>query len=164
MNQLEKFNQIQTFMFDLDGVLTNNRMLVMDSGDLLRQINVRDGYAIEAAIQRGYLVCIISGGTSKGIFQILTELGIKDIIPGGKNKVDAYNDLVNNYRLNEEEILYMGDDLPDYEVMRKVGFPCCPSDAVPEIRELSHYISHKAGGEGCVRDVIEKVMKLQGRW
>lgn len=164
MNMLERFADISTFFFDVDGVLTNNMILILEDGKLLRQMNVRDGLAIKMALQQGYRVCIITGGRSEGVVERLRGLGIQDIHSGISDKLEVYEELKTLYDLADEEILYMGDDLPDYTVMRRVGLPVCPADAAPEIAELAHYISPLVGGAGCVRDVIEKVMRIQGKW
>jgi 3-deoxy-D-manno-octulosonate 8-phosphate phosphatase (KDO 8-P phosphatase) len=164
MNHLEKFRDIRTFIFDVDGVLTDGSLIVLENGSLLRQMNIRDGYAIRRAIETGYKVCIITGGKSLGVESRLSKLGVEDIFSGVQDKLPVYNTLLEKYQLDESLILYMGDDLPDYQVMRKVGFPCCPADAAPEIISLSRYVSPKPGGKGCVRDVIEKVLRLNYHW
>ena len=164
MNHLESFRQVHTFIFDVDGVLTNNKVLVMENGQLLRQMNIRDGYAIKRAVDAGYKVCIITGGRSEGVRRRLEALGVKDVYLGAQEKLESYEEFVAAYSLDEGKILYMGDDLPDYPVMRRVGFPTCPRDAAPEIFDLALYISPMNGGEGCVRDVIEKVLRLNGSW
>lgn len=164
MNQLEKFRDVHTFIFDVDGVFTNNEILILEGGELLRKMNVRDGYAVKKAIQAGYRVAIITGGSSEGVRKRLEALGIKDIYVGRQEKMEAYDQFVLEYDLNPLGILYMGDDFPDRPVMRRVGLPTCPSDAIPEILEFVDYISPYKGGDGCVRDVIEKVMRLQNKW
>jgi 3-deoxy-D-manno-octulosonate 8-phosphate phosphatase (KDO 8-P phosphatase) len=164
MNLLEKFREIHTFIFDVDGVFTNSDLIVLENGALLRKMNVRDGYAVKRAIQEGYRVCIITGGSSEGVTSRLKGLGIPDIYTGISNKLDTYEEYIITYELDSAEILYMGDDIPDYEAMRLAGLPCCPNDAANEIIEISQYISPKKGGDGCVRDVIEKVLKLHGKW
>lgn len=164
MNHLEKFRDIKTFIFDVDGVLTDGNLMVLENGSLLRQMNIRDGYAIRRAIGAGYKVCIITGGKSLGVESRLSNLGVEDIFSGVQDKIPVYETLVEKYQLDESAILYMGDDLPDYKVMRKVGLPCCPSDAAPEIIDVSQYVSSKQGGKGCVRDVIEKVLRLNYLW
>lgn len=164
MNLLESFKDIQTFIFDVDGVLTDSTLLITEKGELLRQMNVRDGYAMKHAIEEGYRICIITGGNSAGVTSRLKGLGIQEIHSGISNKILTYNQLVERHDLDEGSILYMGDDLPDYEVMRRVGLPACPNDAAQEIIELAQYVSPFKGGTGCVRDVIEKVMKLHGKW
>ncbi|MEM6379993.1 MAG: HAD-IIIA family hydrolase [Bacteroidota bacterium] len=164
MNQLEHFNQITTFIFDVDGVLTNSQVLVLEDGKLLRSMNVKDGYALKQAINKGYRVCIITGGKSEGVKIRLQNLGIKDIYLGQSDKMEAYEEYIYLYDLKPANILYMGDDLPDVPVMRKVALAACPRDAAPEVLETANYVSGIPGGQGCARDVIEKVMRVQGKW
>lgn len=156
--------QIDTFIFDVDGVLTNGMVTIMPDGELVRQMNIKDGYALKTAVDKGYRVCIISGGTNEGVRTRLKNLGITDIYLGAHNKTEQYHELVDMYNLQPESVLYMGDDIPDYPVMKLVGMPCCPNDAAPEIQEISKYISNIGGGEGCVRDILEQVMRVQGKW
>jgi 3-deoxy-D-manno-octulosonate 8-phosphate phosphatase (KDO 8-P phosphatase) len=163
-NILSRFKSIRTFIFDVDGVLTNGDLLVTEKGELLRSMNVRDGQALRMAVEEGYRVLILTRGKSEGVVTRLRDLGIRDIVFNCWDKLTAYKEFLDAYELDEHEVLYMGDDLPDFEVMRRVGLPTCPSDAVAEIREISHYISPLPGGKGCVREVIEKVMKLNGDW
>ncbi|HEX5743277.1 MAG TPA: HAD-IIIA family hydrolase [Flavobacteriaceae bacterium] len=160
----EIMNQINTFIFDVDGVLTNGYVHVFANGELARQMNIKDGYALKAAINAGYRICIISGGTNEGVRNRLKGLGVEDIYLGVQDKIEKLNELIDRYQLTADTILYMGDDIPDYEVMQKVGLAACPKDAVTEIQSICHYISQKKGGEGCVRDVIEQVLKVQGKW
>ena len=164
MNKLEQFREINTFIFDVDGVLTNGEVIITEKGKLLRKMNIRDGYALRRAVEEGYKVCIITGGKSKGVKIRLQNLGVEDIYLGIRDKIEAYEEFISIYELKEEEILYMGDDLPDLPVMEKVGLPTCPSDAAPEILSHAKYVSFHKGGQGCVRDVIEKVMRLRGNW
>ncbi|MGY8909314.1 MAG: KdsC family phosphatase [Flavobacteriales bacterium] len=156
--------KINTFIFDVDGVLTNGMLTIMPDGELVRHMNVKDGYAMKIALNKGFKVCIISGGTNKGVKSRLAALGILDIYLGAHDKIKQYNELVEKYNLKPENVLYMGDDIPDIPVMQKVGLASCPNDAVPEVQQISKYISYKKGGEGCVRDVIEQVMRVQGKW
>ncbi|SEB52710.1 3-deoxy-D-manno-octulosonate 8-phosphate phosphatase (KDO 8-P phosphatase) [Tenacibaculum sp. MAR_2009_124] len=160
----EVLPQIDTLIFDVDGVLTNGMITIMPDGQLIRNMNIKDGFALKAAVNSGYRVCIISGGTNEGVRTRLANLGIKDIYLGAHNKTDQYHELVEKYNLNHENVLYMGDDLPDYPVMKLVGMPCSPNDGAREIKSVSKYISDKKGGEGCVRDVIEQVMRVQKKW
>jgi len=160
----EIMNQISTFVFDVDGVLTDGTVHISPTGELLRAMNIRDGFAMKAAIESGYNVCIISGGSNEGVRLRLRNLGITDIYLGAPDKVATFKEYCDIYQINPEEVLYMGDDIPDFHVMQKVGLPTCPQDAVPEIKQISHYISHVLGGKGAVRDVIEQVMKVQGKW
>ncbi len=156
--------QISTFIFDVDGVLTDGTIQVLENGDMIRQMNIKDGYALKIAVDTGFNVCIISGGSSEGVRERLKKLGLTDIYLGAHNKIEQFNEITNKYNLKPEEILYMGDDIPDYPVMKLVGLACSPKDAVPEIQGISHYISQKNGGKGCVRDVIEQVLKVQEKW
>lgn len=164
MTHLEKFKQIDTFLFDVDGVLTDGKFLITEAGELLRSMNAKDGLAMKLALNAGYKIIIITGGRSIGVIDRLKALGIQQVYAGVHDKLSKYNEILELFDLEEENILYMGDDLPDYPVMRRVGMPCCPSDAVQEVKSVSFYISPKGGGDGCVRDVIEKVMKLNGKW
>ncbi|MFT7120761.1 MAG: 3-deoxy-D-manno-octulosonate 8-phosphate phosphatase (KDO 8-P phosphatase) [Neolewinella sp.] len=166
MNELENFASINTFIFDVDGVLTNSQLLVLENGKLLRQMNVRDGYAIKRAIDMGYRVAIITGGKSEGVVTRLKNLGVVDIYYGISDKIKAYREFMYLYEddITYENVLYMGDDVPDYEVMRFVGLPACPYDACSEILSVAKYVSHAKGGEGAVRDVIERTLRLNGHW
>jgi 3-deoxy-D-manno-octulosonate 8-phosphate phosphatase (KDO 8-P phosphatase) len=163
-NYKEILNHITTFIFDVDGVLTDSSVHVTESGEMLRVMNIRDGFAMKAALESGYNVCIISGGNNEGVRIRLRNLGITDIHLASPNKVDTFKEYIDLYAIKPEEVLYMGDDIPDYHVMQLVGLPTCPQDASPEIKAISKYISHKNGGKGAVREVIEQVMKVQGKW
>ncbi len=160
----EYLNHITTFIFDVDGVLTDGTVHITATGDLLRTMNIKDGYALKTAVNKGYNVCIISGGSNEGVKLRLKGLGIKDIFLGAHNKIDPLDEYLTSKSLKPENVLYMGDDIPDFPVMKKVGLPCCPQDAVPEIKAISKYVSHKKGGKGAARDVIEQVLKVQGKW
>lgn len=160
----EIMNDITTFIFDVDGVLTDGTVHVSQTGEMLREMNIKDGFAIKAALETGYNVCIISGGSNEGVRIRLRNLGITDIHLGTPDKVATFNEYVELYNIQPEQVLYMGDDIPDYHVMQLVGLPTCPQDSSPEIKTISKYISHKYGGKGAVRDVIEQVMKVQGKW
>ena len=160
----EIMNDITTFIFDVDGVLTDSSVFVTNEGEMLRTMNIRDGYAMKAAVESGYKVCIISGGSNEGVRVRLRNLGITDIYLGTSNKVKTFDEYTNANNINPEQVLYMGDDIPDYHVMKLVGLASCPQDASPEIKGISNYISHKNGGKGAARDVIEQVMKTQGKW
>lgn len=160
----EYLHQISAFVFDVDGVLTDGTIHITTDGEMFRTMHTKDGYALKTAIDKGFKVCIISGGSNEGVRKRLSGLGIKDIHLGAHHKtktLEAYRQANN---LSPDAMLYMGDDLPDYEVMQKVGLATCPQDAVPEIKSISAYVSHKKGGKGCVRDVIEQVLKVQGKW
>ena len=158
------FPQIDTFIFDVDGVLTNGIVTVFPDGQLIRQMNIKDGYALKAAVKLGFNVCIISGGKNEGVRNRLANLGIRDIFLGAHNKIEQYSAYIKEHNIKPENIIYMGDDIPDLPVMNRVGMPCCPSDAVREVQQISKYISDKKGGEGCARDVIEQVLRVQGKW
>lgn len=160
----EILNHITTFIFDIDGVLTDSSVHVSQNGEMLRVMNIRDGFAMKAAIESGYNVCIISGGSNEGVRIRLQNLGITDIHLGSSDKVKTFREYKDLYNINPEHVLYMGDDIPDYHVMKLVGLPTCPQDSVSEIKAISKYISHKNGGKGAVREVIEQVMKVQGKW
>jgi len=160
----EYLQHITTFIFDVDGVLTNGKVAITTQGELLREMHVKDGYALKTAVKQGFNVCIISGGSNEGVKLRLRDLGITDIYLSVHDKIETMDEYLDVYGIKRENVLYMGDDIPDYYVMQEVGLPTCPQDAVPEVKGISKYISHKKGGEGCVRDVIEQVMKVQGKW
>lgn len=164
MTILDKFKTIRTFVFDVDGVLTDGSLLVLNDGQMARLMNIRDGYALQLAVKKGYRVLVISGGTSEAVEMRLNKLGVKDCFLKVENKKEKLIEYVTRHRLNWDEILFMGDDIPDYVSMQLTGLPCCPADAAPEIKQISQYISPLEGGKGCARDVIEKVLKLNGQW
>jgi len=163
-NYKQLLSEVKTFIFDVDGVMTNGIVFLGPGGELLRNMNVKDGYAIHLAAKKGYRIIIISGGSSESVRQRFELLGVSEIHLGVSHKLEVFEKLVQKYDLNPEQILYMGDDIPDYEVMAAVGVPVCPTDAVEEIRDVSKYISPYKGGEGCVRDVIEQVLRIQDQW
>lgn len=161
---LSLFKHITTFVFDVDGVLTDGSLLVLNDGQMARRMNIKDGYALQLAIKKQYGVLILSGGTSEAVAQRLSKLGITDIYMQVENKKELLSRYISEHKLPASEILFMGDDIPDYAAMQMIGLPACPADAVPEIQQISKYISPVSGGNGCVRDVIEKVLKLNGHW
>lgn len=163
-NILQKFKPIKTFVFDIDGVFTDNGLLVTEKGELLRRMNARDGYAVKRALQEGFQIVLITGGTSKGVELRFQKLGVTHIYSGIENKVVVLQQFIDTHQLQRDEILYMGDDMLDAAPMTMVGLATCPADAVPEVLAVALYISPYKGGEGCVRDVIEKVLKLQNKW
>lgn len=163
-NFKQKLTRIKTFLFDVDGVLTNGQVFLMESGEFVRNMNSKDGYALQLAVKKGYRIGIITGGNSQAVKKALESLGIEDVFLSQHDKLQCYKDYINEHSLNEEEILYMGDDLPDYEVMKRVGLATCPFNAAHEIKEICLYISNRNGGEACVRDIIEQVMRSQGTW
>ncbi|MFM1930737.1 MAG: hypothetical protein RL226_40 [Bacteroidota bacterium] len=163
-NYKSQLNRITTFCFDVDGVFTDGIVYLMPGGDQIRTANVRDGYAVQLAIKKGYRIAIISGGRNEEVRTRFEGLGVTDIFLGSSDKVAVFNKYAADNNLTMEEICYMGDDIPDYRVMQLAGLPCCPQDAAPEIRSISRYISTFAGGQGCVRDILEQTMRVQGKW
>lgn len=164
MNVLELFQEITTFVFDVDGVLTDGTLLVMPNGLMVRRMNIKDGYAIQVAIKKGYNVVVISGGNSPEVEERLNKLGVKDVYMKVEDKQSVLQNYMQIHNVSVNQILFMGDDIPDLEVMNVVGLPCCPADAVIEVKGISKFISPFRGGDGCVRDVIEKVLKLRNDW
>lgn len=155
---------IKAFLFDVDGVLTDGSVTLMPDGEQVRIMNIKDGYALQLAVKKEYKIAIISGGRSEMVRKRLNGLGITDVYLGVSDKVDAFKEFLEIHQVQPHEILYMGDDIPDHDVMKRVGVPTCPKDAAPEIKNISIYISTKKGGKGAVRDVIEQVLKVQGKW
>lgn len=164
MNVLELFKNITTLVFDMDGVLTDGSITLLPGGGMVRRMNVKDGYGLQLAIKKGYHIMVISGGDSPEAQERLAKLGVEHIYMKAADKKNILQAFFTQFNLQAGEVLFMGDDIPDYEVMQMVGLPCCPRDAVAEIKEISKYISPVKGGDGCVRDVIEKVLKLRGDW
>jgi 3-deoxy-D-manno-octulosonate 8-phosphate phosphatase (KDO 8-P phosphatase) len=164
MNILELFQPIRAFAFDMDGVLTDGGVWVMEDGQQVRRMHTRDGYALQLAIRRGYHVVVISGGNSAAARLRLTKLGITEVHMSIDDKLSVLQQYMTGHGLTPQEVLYMGDDIPDLAPLEAVGLPCCPADAATEILRASKYISPVKGGEGCVRDVIEKVLKLNNDW
>lgn len=164
MNYKQLLPKIKTFIFDVDGVLTDGKILIHTDGELLRSFDTKDGYAMKCALVKGFKIAIITGGRNKAVQERFQELGIFDIYLNAHHKIEAYQDLIDNYELNPKEILYIGDDVPDIPVMEKVGVGCCPSDAATDVKEIADYISPKKGGAGCVREIIEQVLRVQGKW
>lgn len=164
MNYKEQLHKITCFIFDYDGVLTDGTVYPSADGDLMRAANVKDGYALQLAVKHGYRVAIISGGQSDSMTQRLKSLNIQDVFLGVSNKIEAYEAYCAQHGLRHDEIMYMGDDIPDLELLQRVGVSACPADAAEEILEVVDYISHKEGGRGAVRDVIRQVLKLHGHW
>ena len=164
MNLLEQFHLVTTLVFDVDGVLTDGKLLVLPQGIMARSMHVRDGYALQLAVKRGYNVVIISGGASAEVTDRLSKLGVNAVFMQVTDKINVLQNYLATNNLQWQEVMYMGDDIPDYTTMQMAGVACCPMDAVAEIKTISHYISPIKGGEGCVRDVIEKVLKLNSHW
>ncbi len=157
-------NNITTFIFDVDGVLTDGTIMVTTNGEMYRNMSIKDGYALKSAVVAGYNVCIISGGSNEGVRKRLEGLGITDIYLGAHQKMLQFEEYCIKKNINPDQVLFMGDDIPDYPVMQEVGLAACPQDAAPEIKDISEYISPIKGGKGCARDVIEQVMRVQGKW
>ena len=163
-NYKQLLKDVRTFIFDVDGVMTDGIVLLTPEGEMLRSMNVKDGYILQLAVKKGYRIIIISGGSCEAVRRRFTLLGLEDIYLSCSNKMEVFEKVMAEYGTDPAHVLYMGDDIPDYEVMRKVGVPACPADAVEEIKAISKYISSRKGGEGCVRDVIEQVMKVHDNW
>lgn len=164
MNYKEIFKNITTVVLDVDGVLTNGDIILMPGMQPVRKMNAKDGYAMQLAVRNGIRMAIITGGKSPEVKERLQGLGITDIYLGASSKMESYEDLKMCYDLKDEEILYMGDDLPDYDIMKIVALAAAPQDAAPEIKSVADYVSPINGGKGCVRDVLEQLLKIQGKW
>jgi len=163
-NYKELLTGITTLIFDYDGVMTDGKVILQHDDPPLRSANVRDGYILQLAIKLGYNVVIISGGFSRSMENRFESLKIKDAFIGVRDKLEVYEKYIKEKGISSDQVLYMGDDIPDIPVMKKVGVPVCPLDAAEEVRNISVYISDRKGGDGCVRDIIEQVMKIQGKW
>lgn len=156
--------KIKALVFDVDGVLSAETILLHPGGEPMRTVNIKDGYALQLAVKMGLHVAIITGGRTGAVRKRYEGLGLRDVYLGCAVKIKTYDEFLEKHALTDEEVLYMGDDIPDYEVMKRCGCPCAPSDAAPEIKDVAVYISHQKGGYGCGRDVIEQVLKVQGKW
>jgi 3-deoxy-D-manno-octulosonate 8-phosphate phosphatase (KDO 8-P phosphatase) len=163
-NYKPNLKNISTFIFDYDGVLSDGSIITLDNGEPYRTTNVKDGYALQLARKKGYRVAVISGAKAEGMRHRLIALQITDFFLGIEKKLEVFTKYLADNNLSKEEVLFMGDDIPDYELMLAAGISACPADAAEEIRKVAHYISHAPGGKGCVRDVIEQVLKIQGKW
>lgn len=164
MNVIDKFKLVTTFILDVDGVLTDGTVYVFDSGEQVRRMNIKDGFALQLAIKKGYRLLVISGGNSPAVITRLKKLGITDIFMNVLDKQQMILQYMNDHDLNKDQVLYMGDDIPDYLAMKVVGMPVAPADAAHEIRKAAVYIASAKGGKGCVREVVEKVLRLNGHW
>ena len=164
MNVIDKFKLVTTFILDVDGVLTDGTVYVFDSGEQVRRMNIKDGFALQLAIKKGYRLLVISGGNSPAVITRLKKLGITDIFMNVLDKQQMILQYMNDHDLNKDQVLYMGDDIPDYLAMKVVGLPVAPADAAHEIRKAAVYIASAKGGKGCVREVVEKVLRLNGHW
>lgn len=156
--------KIKAIIFDVDGVLSAETIPLHTSGEPMRTVNIKDGYAIQLAQKVGLRIVILTGGKTKSVQLRYEGLGVKDIFMGCSVKIKTYDELLGKYGLKDDEVIYMGDDIPDYEVMRRCGCPCCPADACSDIKAISKYVSRFAGGHGCGRDIIEQVLRVQGKW
>jgi len=163
-NYKELLKNITTLIFDYDGVFTDGKVLITESGEQLRTANVKDGYALQLARKKGYRIAVISGGTSEAVIKRMNGLNITDVFIRVDHKIDVYRQYLKKNSLSPGEVLFMGDDIPDYMIMKEAGVAVCPADAAEEIKNISHYISHLKGGDGCARDIIEQVLKVQGNW
>lgn len=163
-NYKEYLKDITTFVFDVDGVLTDGSILVTSKGEMLRKMNVKDGYALKTALLKGYNICIITGGSNQGVKDRLKGLGITDIYLGAHHKEEPLDEYLDIHDIKPENVLYMGDDMPDIPPMKRVKLATCPQNAIVEVKTICDYVSHKNGGEGCVRDIIEQVLKVKGDW
>jgi len=164
INYKEKFKDINTFIFDVDGVLTNGGLYIFPEGNFVRKMNAKDGFALKLALKMGYNIAIITGGREPNIKERLEKLGIDNVFLNAHNKLPILNKYLSENNIDPKTSLYMGDDIPDLKPMQKVGLACCPKDAVHEIKEICDYISNIKGGDGCVRDVIEQVLKVNNKW
>ncbi len=163
-NYKTRLAHITTFVFDYDGVLTDGSIITLDDGEAYRTTNVKDGYALQLARKKGFRIAIISGARADCMVHRLKSLLITDVFLGVENKLKTFNQFLSDNSLKASEVLFMGDDIPDFEIMQEAGIAACPADAAQEIRRIAHYISHASGGKGCVRDVIEQVLKMQEKW
>tara|TARA_B110000438_G_C15559548_1_gene540526 strand:+ start:216 stop:734 length:519 start_codon:yes stop_codon:yes gene_type:complete len=164
MSYKEALQNITTFIFDVDGVLTDGSVILDSSGEMVRIMNTKDGFALQHAIKKGYNVCIITGGNSIMVKKRLQHLGIEDVFLSVHEKIGVFNSYLSKKNIERQQVLYMGDDLPDFPCIQAAGIGACPHDSAVEIREVANYISHINGGKGCVRDVIEQTLRLHNKW
>lgn len=164
INYKEKLHNIKAFVFDFDGVMTDGRVWTFADKETVRAGDVKDGYAIQYAVKKGYIVTVISGATSMSINNRMEALGVKEIYTGSANKLETFKQFLSAHDLTPDQVVCMGDDIPDYHIMKQAGVAACPADAAVEIKEISDYISICPGGKGCVRDIIEQVLRLHGNW
>lgn len=157
-------NKVKAIVFDVDGVLSRQTIVLSSEGEPLRTVNIKDGYAIQLAQKMGLRIAILTGGKTPAVRWRYEGLGVEDIYMGCAVKIKTYREFLEKYELKNEEVIYVGDDIPDYEVMRTCGCPCCPADACPDIKEISTYVSSCNGGDGCGRDIVEQVLRAQGKW
>lgn len=160
----QRLAKVTTFCFDYDGVFTDGVMILLSNGEIARTAHVRDGYAVQLAAKKGFNIAIITGGNQESVRTRFEGLGVGDVFLAAKNKVEVFNKYIADKNIDPEEVVYMGDDIPDYHVLKLAGIACCPADAATEIKSVSDYISPINGGKGCVRDVIEQTLRAQGKW
>ncbi len=161
---LQDFARVKALFLDVDGVLTDGTVLVTEDGDQLRRFSIKDGYAIQLAMKVGLQIIVISGGRSQGVLKRLQNLGVLDVHLGISNKLQLMNEIIHRQGWSREDVAFMGDDVPDLDCLKNVGLALCPQDAVEEVKAVSGYVSPKNGGAGCVRDVLEKILRLKGLW
>lgn len=161
---LKNLEQAEAFIFDVDGVLTDGSVLVTEDGSMLRNMSIKDGFAIQLAVKLGLRIAIITGGSSMGVVRRLQGLGVQDVFYGISDKINVLDQYLKDNDIDPKNCAYMGDDIPDLQIMGRVGLPCCPADSAPEVIEACDYVSPVAGGKGCVRDVLEKAMRVKGIW
>jgi 3-deoxy-D-manno-octulosonate 8-phosphate phosphatase (KDO 8-P phosphatase) len=164
MNDYEYFKKITTFVFDVDGVLTDGTVLLLENGLQARRMHIKDGLGLQMALKNGYNVVILSGSYSEPVIKRMHYLGLTEVYCAIKDKKAFLHEYMQKHNLNWENILFMGDDLPDIPVLNMAGISCCPADAIQEVKSISKYVSSINGGYGCVRDVIEKVLKINNKW
>lgn len=164
MNYKTKLSEITTVMLDFDGVLTDGKVFLMPPKEFVRTMHVRDSWAIQFAVKKGIRIVLITGGNSEVVRERMSYLGVNDVFLAASDKLGVFQDYITEHRLDPQEIMYIGDDIPDYQVMKIVGLPVCPYDAVEEIRSVCKYVSPLKGGEGVVREILEQLLKVQGKW
>ena len=157
-------SKIRAVLFDVDGVLSASTITLHPNGEPMRTVNIKDGYAIQLAVKRGLHIAIMTGADVKSIYLRYSKLGVQDIFTGCSVKIKTYDEYISKYSLQDDEVIFVGDDIPDYEIMSRCGCPCCPSDACPDIKDVSRYICNSAGGYGVGREIIEQVLRAQGKW
>jgi 3-deoxy-D-manno-octulosonate 8-phosphate phosphatase (KDO 8-P phosphatase) len=160
----ERLQHISTVILEFDGVLTNGVVYLLPPHDFIRTMNVRDSFAIQHAVKMGFRIAVITGGNHEMVRERMNYIGVTDVFLRASDKLSVYRDYLKKHQLKPENVLYVGDDLPDYPVMKETGIAVCPADAADEIKEIAHYISPKKGGEGCVRDIFEQLLKVHGKW
>lgn len=156
--------KIKAIIFDVDGVLSSEVIPMHPDGEPMRTVNIKDGYAIQLACKQGLHIAIMTGGSTESVYRRYTGLGVADVYMKCAVKIKTYEEFLAKYSLTDDEVLYVGDDIPDYEIMKRCGCPCCPADACPDIKDISIYISNRNGGMGCGRDIIEQVLRVHGKW